>query len=96
MPFRFLIKKLTQTRKILQKFREAGAFTADFAKPLKDLDLRYSPPVNKLIRHRVIVDAGERRYFLDERAMLNYRMKRTKWIFILVILLLFIFLSITR
>jgi hypothetical protein len=96
MPVKYVIKKMTQTRKILQKFREAGAFTADFAKPLKDLDLRYSPPLNKLIRNRVIVDAGERRYFLDERAMLNYRMKRTKWFFVLVILLLFIFLSVTR
>ena len=75
MAFNYFLKKITQTRDILKRFREAGAFNSQFAKPLKELDLRYSPPLNKLIRHRVIVDAGERKYFLDERAMLNYRMK---------------------
>jgi hypothetical protein len=96
MPFKYFLKKITQTRKILQKFRQAGAFTPDFAKPLKDLGLGYSPPLNKLIRNRVIVDAGQRNYYLDERAMLHYRMKRTKWIFVLVLIILFIFLSITK
>ena len=96
MAFNYFLKKITQTRDILKRFREAGAFNSQFAKPLKELDLRYSPPLNKLIRHRVIVDAGERKYFLDERAMLNYRMKRTKWVFILVLIIVLIALSIMR
>ncbi len=96
MAFKYLLKKITQTREVLQRFRKAGAFTADFAKPLQELDLRYSPPLNKLIRNRVIVDAGERNYYLDERAMLHYRLKRTKWIFVLVIIIVFVVLGIFR
>lgn len=90
--FSHFIKK----RKIIRKFREAGAYTIDFAKSLKDLDLKNSMILIKLKRHGVIVDAGDKNYYLDERALMQYRLKRTKWGMVLLFLILLIVLAFVK
>ena len=78
-------------KKILTKFRDSGAYTAELARSLKDLDLRSSPYLNQFIRHKVIVNNGSDGYYLDERALMQYRMNRTKWGMVILMLILIFF-----
>ncbi|MCK4944308.1 MAG: hypothetical protein KAS65_12070 [Candidatus Aminicenantes bacterium] len=88
-----IFHQFSKQRHIIGKFRQTGAFSVDLSKSLRDLDLGESVVFKKLVRHGVIVHAGSRTYFLDERQLMKYRMNRVKWGMIILFLILFIVLQ---
>jgi hypothetical protein len=94
------MKKETSVQRDSQKdvvrtFREAGAFSVELSKSLSDMGLSESMVFRKLVRNGVIVHAGSRTYFLDEKQWLGYRMNRVKWGLIVlfsILLVLFVWL----
>ncbi len=57
-----------QRRKILDAFRGADALGEERAVFREQLGLRDSGTFRRLVRAGVLVDAGDRRYYLDEEA----------------------------
>jgi hypothetical protein len=80
-------------REIVGKFRQSGALSVDLAKSVQDLGLSETMVLRKLMRHGVIVHAGAKTYFLDERELMKYRMNRVKWGMIVLFLILFVVLQ---
>jgi len=80
-------------REIITEFRQSGAVSVDLSKSIQDIGLNDSAVLRKLMRHGVIVHAGAKTYFLDERELMKYRMNRVKWGMIILFLILFIVLQ---
>ena len=94
-----MFNRLMLQREIIRKFREIGAFSVDFAKPLEDMGIDkdglrpiHMTVINKLIKKGVFVSAGNKTYFLDERALMRYRMSRTKWAMLVLFVILILFI----
>ncbi len=86
---------IIEQKKIICKFREKGACYVDFAKSLDELQVGNSLIVKRLIKKRVIVNAGGDTYFLDERELMNFRLNRVKWgmsALFLILIIIFIYL----
>lgn len=79
---------------IIETLRRAGACSVDLAKSLQELNLKDSPAFRNLIRKGIVIHAGSRTYFLDERQWLRHRLNWVKWgmVGLLSILLLFYWL----
>jgi hypothetical protein len=60
------------------------------AKPFHEIGIENSKVLRRLIRLGIIKSAGHKIYYLDETRLLNYRLNRSKWGFIV----LFLFLAI--
>lgn len=56
-----------QRRKVVRRFREAGATAPDAALGLEQLGLRKTPILRLLCHRGVLVEARRERYFLDTR-----------------------------
>ena len=74
-----MFQHFNEQKHIIKKLRQSGAFSVDLSKTLQDLELSDSVVFRKLVRYGVIVHAGSKSYFLDERQFLKYRMNRVKW-----------------
>lgn len=91
-------------KKVIQRFREHGACTEEFAKGIADLEGKrenYDPisksALNTLIRKRIIVRSAGDTYFLDERGLMQARMNFVKWGMILfMLLLIMVFLQVLK
>ncbi len=82
------LHKLSNERKLISLFREAGATTFDLASDPKDFEDIKISVFNKMIRKKVLERADMNRYFLNERELLKYRMEKSKWGMILLLAIL--------
>jgi hypothetical protein len=84
-----VFKRLRAERQVVDRFRQAGACSVDLAKPLAELE---SPVFYKLLRQGVIVHAGSKKYFLDEKQLMQHRLNRVKWAMIVLFLVILLLL----
>lgn len=101
MPAGEWIQAFRGRQRLIRKFRDRAAVSPRLARPLKDLQIldhrqrillrRFS---SRGIIKRIPLDDT---WYLDEKMLLQYRMNRVKWAFILLFLLLgLIFLVLPR
>lgn len=82
----------TKRRRAIRRFREAGITSPARATFCENLGIRWSWPLNKLIRRGVLVDVGDGRYYLDEEAAQQYeRDVFQRSIMMLIATLIFLF-----
>src|SRR5262244_2164834 len=79
-------------KRLLRRFREAGAIDLDHAVTLEALRERPSWIFDQMTRHRVFLPAQDGRFFLDERAAVEFFRQRRKRALLLAAFLLLVFL----
>lgn len=83
---------VTKIRKIVQRFREAGAISFQSARKPEELNIQKRILFQRLVQKNVLIDTGDGRYFLHEENYATYRKnRRSRALFILVILLLILY-----
>jgi hypothetical protein len=83
---------VARIRKIVQRFREAGAVSWQTARRPEELNIQKRLLFQRLVQKSVLIDAGDGRYFLHEENYLTYRKnRRSRALFILVIVLLIMY-----
>ena len=80
-------------KRLVRRFREAGAIDREHAATLEVLGERHSWIFDQMVRHEVILVAQDGRFFLDEQAAGEFlRQRRRRALFVVGILLLVLFL----
>lgn len=80
-------------KKLVRRFREAGATDPDHAVTLESLGERRSWIFEQMARHQVFLPAEEGRFFMDEPAALEFLRQRRWRALMLGSLLLAVFLA---
>jgi hypothetical protein len=89
--FVIVVSILRRERKVVRRFREAGAIAPASARTLDDLQLHGGLPLRRLRRRAVIREAGPDRLYLDEEVWdALSRTRRRVSIAILCLIILFI------
>ena len=87
MGMRAILTHHRRRREIIARFRQFAACSLELARPLSELELRESMHLRRLMRRQVVLQ-DEKRYYLDEQALMQQRMNTVKWGMILLFLLL--------
>jgi len=87
---------LMKERRMVARFREAGAVTAAQARTLEDLGLARGIVLRRLRERAVVRDAGGERYYLDEPSWAAVRRSRRRsihvaWVIALIVILAVLF-----
>jgi hypothetical protein len=83
---------IARIRKIVQRFREAGAVSFQTARRPEELNIQKRLLFQRLVQKSVLVEAGDGRYYLHEEKYLTYRKnRRSRALFMLVIVLLILY-----
>jgi hypothetical protein len=86
-----VISILRRERKVVRRFRDAGATTPAAARTLEELQLRHGVGVRRLRHNAVIREAGPERFYLDEEVWEALgRARRRVSIAVLCLIILFI------
>jgi hypothetical protein len=82
-------------KKIVRKFQDQCATDPKQAISLESLGHRHRRIIQHLIRRKILVAADQDRYYLDEEAAELHFARKRRLAFIMLILVLIIFLSVT-
>lgn len=83
---------VAKIRKIVQRFRDAGAVSFQTARRPEELNIQKRLLFQRLVQKSVLMDAGDDRYYLHEENYQTYRKnRRSRALFILVILMLILY-----
>ncbi|MCK4888616.1 MAG: hypothetical protein KAS97_01715 [Candidatus Aminicenantes bacterium] len=94
--FRMVTDKFNKEKKIISLFREKGALSVELAKDLRNIGDVNRSVFNKLYGKGVLARGGGETFFLNEQALMKYRMDRVKWAMILMFTILAILILISR
>ncbi len=73
---------IIRRKRLVRRFRETGAIDREHAVNLEALGERRSWIFNQMVRHNVFLPAGNDRYFMDERAAVEFlRQRRSRALF---------------
>jgi len=84
---------LRRERDIVQVYRGAGATDARTARTPDDLGVDRRLPFDMLVRHAVLRDAGDGRYYLDEPSWEALRRMRHRLVAIMLLVAVAIFVA---
>jgi hypothetical protein len=82
---------LRRERDIVQVYRGAGATDARTARTPDDLGVERRLPFGMLVRHAVLRDAGDGRYYLDEPSWEALRRMRHRLVVIMLLIVAVLF-----
>ncbi len=77
---------LRKERDIVQMYRGAGATDASRARDPEELGISYRMPFKLLVKHAVLREAGNGRYYLDEPSWEALRSMRHRIAFIVLLM----------
>lgn len=79
--------------RMIQKFREKGALSAETARDLEELQVKRRLLFHRMVQRRIFIEAAPQKYYLNEPKLLIYNKKRR--IMVITILLFTIYVLIT-
>lgn len=82
---------IAKTRRIIRRFENADATSAQNARTLEELNLRHGLILRRLLRKEVVVEASSQRYYLNREHLLNYensRKTRMKAVLVIIAVIL--------
>lgn len=80
--------RIKKEKEILNLFREKGALSVELAKDLREIGEMNRIALSKFVAKGVIERGGGNTFFLNEHALMKYRMERVKWSMIILFALL--------
>jgi len=89
IPIIVVIIIVARTRKLVNKFKNSGATNVTNAKTLKELQINRRFIFNKYLFYEIIVESNKK-YYLNEQNLNNYRAKKRMILIPIVVILILI------